>query len=111
MQFSQKIDGLTLRQKKKITGLLELLQLYKQNSLEKFFIFAIYQNYTLDLIYGCDFLLSPNRLRMMKMHFIVGSVHLKASKTFTIPDAIKFNITVSLIFSNFQVLDAMSFVS
>ena len=29
------------------TGLLELIQLYKQNQLEKFLIFTIYQNYTL----------------------------------------------------------------
>ena len=30
-------------------GFLELIQLYKQNQLEKFFIFIIYQNYTLAL--------------------------------------------------------------
>ena len=41
MQFSQKIEILT--------GLLELIQLYKQNPLEKFFIFTIYRNYTLAL--------------------------------------------------------------
>ena len=35
---------------KKFTGLLELIQLYKQNPLEIFFIFAIYQNYILALI-------------------------------------------------------------
>ena len=33
----------------RFTGLLELIQLYKQNQLEKFFIFTIYQNYTLAL--------------------------------------------------------------
>ena len=43
MQFCQKIDGFRQR----FTGLLELLQLYKQNPLEKFLIFTIYQNYTL----------------------------------------------------------------
>ena len=32
-------------QTKWFTGLLELLQIYKQNPLEKFFIFTIYQNY------------------------------------------------------------------
>ena len=34
---------------KRFTGLLELIQLYKQYPLEKFFIFTIYQNYTLAL--------------------------------------------------------------
>ena len=33
-------------QTKRFTGLLELIQLYKQNPLEKFFVFTIYQNYT-----------------------------------------------------------------
>ena len=46
MQFSQKIDGFT---QKRFTGLLELIQLYKQNPLEKSYIFTIYQNYTLAL--------------------------------------------------------------
>ena len=32
-------------------GLLELVQLYKQNPLENIFIFTIYQNYTLVLKY------------------------------------------------------------
>ena len=32
----------------------ELIQLYKQDPLEKFFIFTIYQNYTLALIYKMD---------------------------------------------------------
>ena len=45
MQFSQKIDGFRQR----FTGLLELIQLYKQNQLEKFFILTIYQNFTLAL--------------------------------------------------------------
>ena len=31
------------------TGLLELVQIYKQNPLEKFFIVTIYENYTLAL--------------------------------------------------------------
>ena len=39
---------LVFRQKL-FTRLLELMQLYKQNQLEKFFIFTIYQNYTLAL--------------------------------------------------------------
>ena len=34
---------------KNFTRLLELIQLYKQNPLEKIFIFTIYQNYTLAL--------------------------------------------------------------
>ena len=33
------------------TGLLELVQLYKQNPLQKFFVFTIYQNLTLALIF------------------------------------------------------------
>ena len=33
-------------QTKRFTGLLELIQLYKQNPLEKCLIFTIYQNYT-----------------------------------------------------------------
>ena len=38
---------------KKIHRLLELIQLYKQNPLDNFFfIFTIYQNYTLDLKLG-----------------------------------------------------------
>ena len=36
-------------QTKRFTGLIELTQLYKQNPLEKFFIFTIDQNYTLAL--------------------------------------------------------------
>ena len=36
-------------QTKRFTGLLELIKLYKQNPLDKFFIFTIYQNYTLAL--------------------------------------------------------------
>ena len=47
VQFSQKIDGF---QTKRFTGLLELIQLYKQTPLEKFSIFTIYPNYTLSLI-------------------------------------------------------------
>ena len=34
---------------KRFTGLLELIQLYKQNPFENIFIFTIYQNYTLAL--------------------------------------------------------------
>ena len=37
-------------QTKRFTGLLELIKLYKQNSLEEILIFTIYQNYTLALI-------------------------------------------------------------
>ena len=33
----------------KLTGLLELVQLYKQITLEKIFILTVYQNYTLAL--------------------------------------------------------------
>ena len=39
-------------QTKQFTGLLELLQLYKETPLEKIFIFTIYQNYTLALIFN-----------------------------------------------------------
>ena len=42
LQFAQNIDG--------FTGLLEFIKLYKQNPLEKFLIFTIYQNYTLALL-------------------------------------------------------------
>ena len=35
--------------KKRFTGLLELIQIYKQNILDKFFIFTTYKNYTLAL--------------------------------------------------------------
>ncbi|XP_041475423.1 mucolipin-3-like [Lytechinus variegatus] len=34
-------------------------------------------------------------LRLFKMNFVISSVHLKDSKTFTIPDCIKFNITIN----------------
>ena len=37
---------------------LELIQLYKQNPLEKFFIFTIYQNYTLALNESHDLFLA-----------------------------------------------------
>ena len=47
MQFSQNIDGFT--QMIHRAFILELIQLYKQNPLEKFFIFIIYQNNTLAL--------------------------------------------------------------
>ena len=54
-------------QTKRFTGLLELMQLYKQNPLEKVLIFTIYQNYTLalhiqfcaDLIPTCFFFFLP----------------------------------------------------
>ena len=48
MQFSQNIDGF---RESDFTGLLELIQLYLQNPLEKFSIFTIYQNYILALKY------------------------------------------------------------
>ena len=38
-------------QTKRFTGLLEPIQLYKQNPLQTFFIFTIHQNYTLALIW------------------------------------------------------------
>ena len=50
---------------KRFTGLLELIQLYKQKPLEIFVIFTIYQNYTLALYHEsfiavivCAFLLT-----------------------------------------------------
>ena len=46
MQFSQNIGWF---QTKLFTGLLELLQLYTRNPLEKFLIFTLHQNYTLAL--------------------------------------------------------------
>ena len=39
-------------QTNRFTGLLELIQLYKQDQLEKYFIFTIYHNYTLALRLG-----------------------------------------------------------
>ena len=50
---------------KKIIVLLELIQLYKQNPLEKFFNFTIYQNYTLALT--SYFALNLN----VSVHFLV----------------------------------------
>ena len=47
MHFSQNIDG--FRQNDSQLRLLVFIQLYKQNLLEKVFIFTIYQNYTLAL--------------------------------------------------------------
>ena len=55
MQFSQYIDGF---RQNDCTELLELLQLFKQNPLEKTLIFTIHQNYTLALIH--DYLHTPN---------------------------------------------------
>ena len=49
MQFSQNIDQWF--QTKQFTRLLELIQLYKQNPLEKCFFFTIYKNYTLALTF------------------------------------------------------------
>ena len=49
MQFSQKSNGFRQNDSQ---CLIELIQLYKQNPLEKFFIFTIYQNYTLALTYA-----------------------------------------------------------
>ena len=36
---------------KRLTGLLELMQLYKHNPLENFFFFTIYQNYNYTLAF------------------------------------------------------------
>ena len=49
MQLSQNIDGFRTKWYW-FTWLLELIQLYKQNPLEKILIFTIYQNYTSALI-------------------------------------------------------------
>ena len=46
MQFSQNIDGF---RQNDLQGFLEFIKLYKQNPLEKYLIFTIYQNYTLAL--------------------------------------------------------------
>ena len=50
--FSQKSDGFRQNDSQ---GFLELVQLYKQNPLVKFFIFTIYQNYTLALTLGNNY--------------------------------------------------------
>ena len=47
MQFSTKIDG--FEQQKKSQGFENSYNSYEQYPLEKFFIFTIYQNYTLAL--------------------------------------------------------------
>ena len=47
MQFSQNIDGFKQSDSQ---GFQNSYKLYKQNPAEKFFIFTIYQNYTLALI-------------------------------------------------------------
>ena len=49
----------------------EFMQLYKQNSLEKFFIFTIYKNYTLALkaLFNNAFTLKKN-LSYMSLHAI-----------------------------------------
>ena len=54
MQFSTKIDGF---EQKDSQGFENSYNSYEQYPLEKFFIFTIYQNYTLALTY-CAFLVS-----------------------------------------------------
>ena len=49
MQFSMKIDGF---EQKDSQGFENSYNSYEQYPLEKFFIFTIYQNYTLALSYG-----------------------------------------------------------
>ena len=51
MQFSTKIDGF---KQKDSQGFENSYNSYEQYPLEKFFIFTIYQNYTLALITGND---------------------------------------------------------
>ena len=51
MQFSTKIDGF---EQKDSQGFENSYNSYEQYPLEKFFIFTIYQNYTLALIEGHD---------------------------------------------------------
>ena len=77
----------------------ELIQLYKQNPLEKFFIFTIYQNYTLALSHSIPevgtvifrFKKFPFRfqkiwnslstgLKKMKFCFAINFVHMKKQK-------------------------------
>ena len=52
MQFSTKIDGF---EQKDSQGFENSYNSYEQYPLEKFFIFTIYQNYTLALISGIGF--------------------------------------------------------
>ena len=52
MQFSTKIDGF---EQKDSQGSENSYNSYEQYPLENFFIFTIYQNYTLALIYNCTF--------------------------------------------------------
>ena len=66
MQFSTKIDGF---EQKDSQGFENSYNSYEQYPLEKFFIFTIYQNYTLALI----------------MRFIIG-IHIKYSYMFLVID-------------------------
>ena len=70
MQFSENIDG--FRQNNEFTILVELVQLYKQNPLEKFSIFTIYQNYVLSLALKTKW--APCRLKLILVTYRDSSV-------------------------------------
>ena len=55
---------------KRFTGLLEFIQLYKQNPLENIFIFTFYQNYTLDLTGNQPCELVHNNYNQMKIKLV-----------------------------------------
>ena len=69
-------------QTKRFTGLLELIQLFKLNPLEKFFIFTIYQNYTLALKHVFFPSISKSIIQvqtLIDVHTGQSSIHLIAS--------------------------------
>ena len=62
-------------QTKWFTGLLELIQLCKQNPLEKIFIFTIYQNYTLALRTLSGFQTGlPSRMALVSIIFLSPAI-------------------------------------
>ena len=65
MQFSTKIDGF---EQKDSQGFENSYNSYEQYPLEKFFIFTIYQNYTLALIFISDNLLASLREGNFETH-------------------------------------------
>ena len=73
LQFPQNIDG----SDKMIYRALELMLLYKQNSLENFFIFYIYQNYTLALINIFFFLTAQHGTQKAGWHVAAEASHLE----------------------------------
>ena len=70
LQFSQKINAF---RQKRLTGLLELIQLYQQNPLEKIFIFTIYQNYTLALNHGSNMCHNRSKKQFLSVVMVLAT--------------------------------------